>query len=72
MERAVRVKGRMISPTVVELDEPVSEVRGAVDVVLEVAPSVGGVDAIFERLRRLGAGDRSKDDIDEQIRGERA
>jgi len=73
MQRAIVVKGRMVSPTTVELEEPVSEVTGDVEVVLrtiaEDQASQG--ETVFEFLRRIPPGMRTKEDIDRQIREER-
>lgn len=73
MQRAIVVKGHMISPTTVELDEPVSDVTGDVEVVLRtvVEDQTGQGETIFEFLRRLPPGTRIKEEIDRQIREER-
>jgi hypothetical protein len=73
MRRAIVVRGRLINPSTVELDEPVSELTGDVEVVLcDVAgdQTVRG-ESIFEFLRRLPVGTRTKEDIDRQIGEER-
>jgi hypothetical protein len=73
MPRAIVVKGRMISPTTIELDEAISEVTGGVEVVLRsVTPDqTGEGETVFELLRHLPPGTRAKEDIDRQIREER-
>ena len=73
MQRAIVVKGRMISPTTIELDESVPEVTGGVEVILRsVAPDqTDEGETVFEFLRRLPPGTRTKEDIDRQIREER-
>jgi hypothetical protein len=73
MQRAFVVKGRMLTPTTVELAEPVTEVADEVEVLLRSA--AGSVEeaseTIFEFLRRLPPGARTKEDIDGQVREER-
>jgi len=73
MERAIVVKGRMISPTTIELDESISEVTGGVEVTLRsITPDQPGEgETVFEFLRRLPPGTRTKEDIDQQMREER-
>ncbi|MGH2585187.1 MAG: hypothetical protein ACRDJE_09755 [Dehalococcoidia bacterium] len=73
MERAIVVKGRVVGPTTVELDQPVAGVAGEVDVVLRILDTGNGTpeETIFDFLRRLPPGTRSKDEIDQQVRAER-
>jgi len=55
MQRAIVVKGRMVGPTTVELEEPVSEVTGDVEVVLRTVAEdrASQGETVFEFLRRL-------------------
>ena len=73
MERAVVVRGKMADSQHIELDEPVTELEGAVEVVLR--PLLAGVEGeeedIFDFIAQLPPGTRSKADIDRQIREER-
>ena len=66
------VKGRIINPTTVELDEPLIDTTGEVEVLVRVADEKtnGGNEALSEFLRRLPPGLRTKEDIDRQIREE--
>jgi hypothetical protein len=76
MQRTVVIRGRLVGPTTVELDEPVPdpELLGSVEVLLripaEVAP--GGTQSMIEFLQGLPPGVRSKDEIDRQLADERA
>jgi hypothetical protein len=73
MRRAIVVRGRLINPSTVELDEPVSALTGDIEVVLrDVAEDqTAKGEIIFAFLRRLPVGMRTKEDIDWQIREER-
>jgi hypothetical protein len=73
VERAIVVKGRIIGPTTVELDEPVSGVAGEVDVVLRLVETDHAPtdETISDFLRRLPPGTRSKAEIDQQVHAER-
>lgn len=74
MQRAVVVKGRMLDPTTVELAEAVSDVTGEVEVILRAlgAASAEAEESVFAFLRRIPSGRRTKAEIDEQMREERA
>ena len=74
MERAFIVRGRLAGPRRIELDEPVDEGDGEVEVVVRhvEARSSGAEDNIFAFIRSLSAGTRTKSDIDQQIADERA
>jgi hypothetical protein len=67
------VKGHLVGPSTVELEEPAPENAREVEVILRVGearPESGGANlAAF--LRSLPPGTRSKADIDQQIRDER-
>jgi hypothetical protein len=73
MQSPIVVKGRLINPRTVELDEPVSELTGDVEVVLRAVAGDQAAkgETVFEFLRRLPVGARTKEDIDRQIREER-
>jgi hypothetical protein len=72
MERTV-VKGRLIGPRNVELDQPVAGVEAEVEVTIRplAASSGGNGESVFQYLSRLPAGNRTKDEIDQQVRDER-
>jgi len=73
MERAVVVRGRLTDAQHIELDEPVTDLDGPVDVVLRRIPS-GTADQdedIFDFIARLPPGTRTKEEIDQQLREER-
>lgn len=73
MEKAVIVRGRLSDPQHVELDEPVTEIDGDVEVVLKPAATQrSGTTDIFDLIAGLQAGDRSKEDIDHQVHEERS
>jgi hypothetical protein len=73
MPSPIVVKGRLINPRTVELDEPVSELTGDVEVVLRAVAGDQAAkgETVFEFLRRLPVGTRTKEDIDKQIGEER-
>jgi hypothetical protein len=73
MERAIAVKGRLINPRTVELDEPVSELTGDVEVILRAVTGdqTSTYETVFAFLRRLPVGTRTKEDIDRQMGEER-
>jgi hypothetical protein len=73
MERAIVVRGRLANTRRIELDEPVTELEGSVEVVLRRVPSEGEgqEEDIFDFIAKLPPGTRSKQDIDRQIREER-
>jgi hypothetical protein len=74
MERAIVVRGRLADPRHIELDEPVTEVQGSVEVVLRAtqASSNGPAQDVFELIAELPAGRRSKEEIDREISHERS
>lgn len=72
MVRAVVVKGHLVGPSSVELDEPVNSEGREVEVIVRVPePARGAKDGLATFLRSLPPGTRSKADIDQQIREER-
>lgn len=73
MQKPITVRGRLTGPKRIDLDEPVNHVTGEVEVVvrpIEPAPGKAAQD-IFDFLRSLPPGTRSKEDIDRQIAEER-
>jgi hypothetical protein len=75
MERSLIVKGRLIGPRSVELDEPVVGMTAEVEVLVRPISHAGtaaGLDeSVSDFLQGLPDGTRSKEDIDQQIQGER-
>ena len=63
------MKGRLVGPKTVELDHPLPERTQDVQVVAEVRDSTAGT--LSDYLRGLPPGNRTKDDIDQQVREER-
>lgn len=72
MTRAVVIKGHLVGPNSVELEEPVEAGAYEVEVIVRMTepPSVRP-DGLADFLRSLPPGSRSKDDIDRQVRAER-
>jgi hypothetical protein len=73
MNRTVVVGGKLSDSRHVELDEPVTDLEGPVEVVLRsIAPETEGTgEDIFDFIAKLPPGTRSKEDIDQQLREER-
>jgi hypothetical protein len=72
MVRAVVVKGHLVGPRRVELEEPVDGEGREVEVIVRVPESAGvAKESLSAFLRSLPPGTRSKEDIDQQIRDER-
>ena len=73
MEQGLVVTGRLVGPTTVELDEPVLGLTGSVEIILRALPDERDrtEESIFDFLRRLPPGTRTKEDVDRQIREER-
>ena len=69
MSRTVVIKGPVVGPSTVELEEPLPDRTEEVEVVARVADRPGG--KLSDYLRGLPPGTRSKEDIDRQIREER-
>ena len=55
MRRAVVVRGKLNDPSHVELDEPLSEIRGAVEVIVRAVdePTAGSPQAVLRAMRAL-------------------
>lgn len=73
MVEARVVKGHLIGPSTVELDEPVRIPSGEVEVILRVSgtKATDRADTLAAFLRSLPPGGRTKADIDRQIHDER-
>jgi hypothetical protein len=69
MPKTVVIKGRVVGPSTVELEQPLPERTREVEVVARVADQTVG--KLSDYLRGLPPGTRSKEDIDQQIREER-
>jgi hypothetical protein len=73
MQRSLIVKGRLVGPKSVELDEPVAGMTSEVEVLMRLAtdgPEAAG-ETLSQFLSGLPAGTRSKEEIDKQIHDER-
>ena len=71
METAIVVRGNLSDPLHIELDEPVTDLRGPVEVVVRPLPAASAGPDIFDPITSQPPGTRSKADIDGQIREER-
>ena len=72
MERGVVVRGRLHGRHI-DLDEPVDQLEGEVEVVVRPVEHERprAVESIFDFIRKLPPGTRTKEDIDRQIAEER-
>jgi len=73
MERALVIRGNLSDPRHIELDEPILELHGPVEVVVRPLPSArsDGGRHFLQLIAVLPPGTRTKEDIDRQIRQER-
>lgn len=73
MERAIILRGRLSGSRRIELDEALDEVTGEVELVVRSVEPKEAKPAqdVFDFLRSLPPGTRSKEDIDRQIAEER-
>jgi hypothetical protein len=69
VSRTIVVKGRVIGPRTVELEEPLPERTREVRVVADIGDGTAGL--LTDYLRGLPPGNRSQADIDQQLREER-
>ncbi len=74
MASEVVIRGNVEDPSRIDLDEPLAEMRGPVEVTVR---SLAGQEPlkrrdVFELIASLKPGKRSKADIDQQIAEERA
>jgi len=70
MKGTIVARGRLSDPQHIELNEPVREICGDVEVVIRQYPEAGAED-VFAVIATLPPGSRSKADIDQQINEER-
>jgi hypothetical protein len=70
MSRSIIARGRFSDPQHIELEEPVREIRGEVEVVIRQLATPGTQD-VFELIAGFAPGLRSKADIDRQMQEER-
>ena len=69
MTRTVVIKGRVIGPQTVQVDEPLPAHTSEVEVLAHVRTA--GAGKLSDFLRSLPPGTRSKEDIDRQVNEER-
>ena len=73
MDKAIVVRGRLSDPRHIELDEPVTSLYGAVEVVVRAASEgLLPVRDVFDLIAGLPPGQRLKADIDRQLQEDRA
>lgn len=72
MQRAIIVRGRLNGARRIDLDEPIGEVTGEVEVVVRTVENEPGRRRhLADVLRALPPGTRTKEDIDRQVAEER-
>lgn len=71
MTQAVLIKGRLVGPRQVELDEPVPAGSTDVEVLVRAAGATVEEETWSEYVRRLPPGQRSQADINAQLHSER-
>ena len=73
MERIITVRGKILDPRRIELDEPLADMHGDVEVVVKPAEAPSDTSSIdvFDFISGLPPGKRSKSDIDGQMEEER-
>jgi len=72
MSRTVVIKGHMVGPTTVQLEQPLPEQAREVEVRAELPDDPGRRRGrLSEFLRSLPPGTRTKEDVDQQVREER-
>ena len=73
MHNAIVISGRLVGPRNVQLDEPVADLNARIEVIVRWDQTQKiGEPTLAEFLGALPAGSRSRQDIDEQLRSERA
>ena len=74
VEKAIVVRGRLNGLQRIDLDEPVADMTGEVEVVLRRARSTteAGKTDVFQVIGSLAAGERSKSDIDRRLAEDRS
>lgn len=65
------IKGRLTGPRNVELDEPVSAVTPEVEVIVRPLAPAPADQSVVDFLRRLPPGQRTRQEIDRELRQER-
>lgn len=74
MQNAVAVSGRLVGPTLIQLDEPLPSQDAAVAVIVcPISPTTTASESqsIFGFLRTLPPGTRTREDIDRQLVADR-
>ncbi len=73
MQRAFVIRGVLADPRHIELEEPVHDLHGAVEVTVRevLTESSASDESVFDFVASLKPGKRSKEDIDAQIAEER-
>lgn len=73
MERAFVVRGRLSDPRHIELDEPILDFQGRIElVVLSPGAAPGRAERdVFDLVASMPPGVRAKEDIDRDLREER-
>lgn len=74
MQSAIVIRGRLVGPTNVELDEPVPDLAADVEVIVRPRQETEAArpsSNILDFLRQLPPGTRTREEIDAQIREER-
>ena len=73
MQRAFVIRGVLTDPRRIDLEEPVHDLQGKVEVTLREVPveDPESHESIFDFVASLSPGTRSKEDIDSQIAEER-
>lgn len=74
MASEVVIRGNVADPKRIDLDEPLAEMRGPVEVTVRPIQEADEEDRpdFFEYIRSLSPGHRSKADIDRQLTEDRA
>lgn len=72
MDTARVITGRISDPTHIELDSPLIDVAGRIEIIIRPAPaeSTQSYD-VFDYFKALQPGHRSKSEIDDELRRER-
>lgn len=74
MERAIVIRGRLVEPRRIDLDEPITEITGDVELVVRRSPvpePAASGETVFDLIERLPGGALSQTEIDGQLRLER-
>ena len=71
MQREIIINGRLIGPRNVELDQPVANLSGEVEVTLRPRPNGAPGESLSAFLQSLPPGTRTREDIDQQLNEEK-